>query len=56
MLPRQRLEHGDDSLADVGVQVAELAGHVRKSSQAVRVKVLVLKFGQMSLKKVVCPF
>ncbi len=43
MLLGQRLEHGHDPLADVRVQVLELARHVRQRRQAVRVQILVLE-------------
>ena len=39
----QGFEHRDNSLADVGVQVLELARHVCQGGQAVRVKVLILE-------------
>lgn len=38
----QGLEHGHDPLADVRMQVLELAGHVGQRCQAIRVQVLVL--------------
>ena len=39
----QGFEHRDNSLADVGVQVLELARHICQGGQAVRVKVLILE-------------
>jgi len=39
----QGFEHRDDTLADVRMQVLELARHVGQGGQAVRVKVLILE-------------
>ena len=41
----QGLKHGDDSLADVRVEVPELRRHVGQRGEAIRVQVLVLKEG-----------